>query len=357
MKTTTPFRTADSNSYPAYLYAATKQLGARYIRDHESVLINLDADKQRVLDYLGTYFPRTVAEFRTIVGELLAHSTARNNVRSANVLRILDLGSGSGGAWIGLAHALCDAGIKIPLEIIAVDGNKIVLDLQHELVKTVCKATGLNIRLITLPCTLRSEQAGFAEDLADCLADCAHVSDRYDFILASKHFSEHYHAAGFAAQGVIHEGLSQLAGHLSDRGFMFLLDVTCCVYNNKKYFPLLMAEEVLQTVSNAGVDLHTILPLPCAGNPSTCQARSCFTQRKLSIRIERDYGMSEVTKITYRIFSRKPLAHAILKGMPLDAAWAVNAARPQEACQNGQKVHVLGALSGFHFHPIARKSA
>jgi SAM-dependent methyltransferase len=357
MKTTIPLRTADSDSYPAYLYAATKQLGARYIRDHESVLINLDADKQRVLDYLGTYFPRTVAEFRTIVGELLAHSTARNCVRGADVLRILDLGSGSGGAWIGLAHALCDAGINTPLEIIAVDGNEIALDLQHQLVSEVCKATGLGIRLTTLPCTLRSEQAGFAEDLADCLGACAHVSDRYDFILASKHFSEHYHAAGFAARGVLHEGLSQLAGHLSDRGFMFLLDVTCCVYNNRKYFPLLLAEEVLQTVSTAGVDLHTILPLPCAGNPATCQARSgCFTQRKLSIRIERDYGINEVTKFTYRIFSRTPLAQAILKGMTLDAPWAVNAARPQEACQNGQKVHVLGALSGFHFHPVARET-
>jgi SAM-dependent methyltransferase len=359
METTiTPLRPSASAGYPAFLHAATKQLGARYLRDHESVRINLDADEQRVLDYLGTYFPRTVVEFRTIVGELLAHSIAKSSVRGANVLRILDLGSGSGGAWIGLALALCDAGINIPLEVIAIDGNEIALDLQHKLAMEVFKATGLSIRLITLPCSLRSERVGFAEDLANCLGACALDGEQFDFIIASKHFSEHYHAAGKAARGVLHEGLSQLSGYLSERGFMFLLDLTCRVGANGRYFPFLLADEVVQAVSAVGVELQTILPLPCAGNQSSCQASNgCFTQRKLSIRIQGDYLMNEVTKFTYRIFSRPPLAQAILNGMPLDAPWAVNAARPQEACQNGQKIIAFGALSGFHLYPAARKSA
>jgi SAM-dependent methyltransferase len=359
MKTTTsPLCSAASAGYPAFLYAATKQLGARYLRDHESVRINLDADQQRVLDYLGTYFPRTVVEFRTIVGELLAHSTAQSSVRDAATLRILDLGSGSGGAWIGLALALCDAGINIPLEVVAIDGNDIALNLQQQLANEVCKATGLSIRLITLPWSLRSERTGFAEDLSNCLDACTLDGKSFDFIIASKHFSEHYHAAGNAAQGVLHEGLSQLSEFLSERGFMFLLDLTCRIGENGGFFPLILANEVLQAVSAVGVELQTILPLPCAENQSSCQARNgCFTQRKLSVHIQRDYLMPEITKFTYRVFSRPLLAKAILKGMPLDAPWAVNSARPQEACQNGQKIIALGALSGFHLYPAARKSA
>lgn len=354
--TTTPPKSAASKGYPAYLHAAAKQLGARYLRDHESVLVNLDADAQRVLEYLGTYFPRTVAEFRTITGELLAHSTARNSVRGTNALRILDLGSGSGGAWIGLVLALQDADIKLPIEILAIDGNEIALGLQHRLAREVSKATGFTIRLTTVPCRLRSDYKGYSEDLARCLRTSASASRRFDFILASKHFSEHYHAAGVAAQGVIQEGVSQLANYLSDRGFMFLLDVTCCVYGNSKYFPLLLANEVHQAVSAAGAELQTVLPLPCAGNPHACQAKSgCFTQRKLSVRIQRDFVMNEVTKFTYRIFARPPLAQAMLRGIPLDAPWAVNAAKPQEACCNGRKIHVQEALSGFQFHPVARK--
>ena len=358
MKTTIPpIRTAISAGYPAFLYAVTKQLGARHLRDHDSVRINLDADEQRVLDYLGTYFPRTVVEFRTIAGELLAHSTARNSVRCADPLRILDLGSGSGGAWIGLALALYDAGINIPLEIIATDGNEIALDLQHELVKEISKATGVSIRLVTIPYSLRSDRTGFAADLAKCLDTCALVCERFDFILASKHFSEHYHAAGDTALGVLHEGLSLLSGYLSERGFMFLLDLTCRIGDNGGYFPLLLANEVLQAVSAEDVELKTILPLPCAENKPSCQARNgCFTQRILQVRIKGENSMPENTKFTYRIFARPSLAQTILKGIPHNTPWAVNAAKPGEACQNGRKIHALGALSGFHFHQVARKS-
>lgn len=340
--------------YPAFLEQAAQALGARHRPDADAVRLNVDADATRVLEYLGTYFPRTVVEFRTIAGELLVHPAARAAVAGRGRLRVLDLGSGSGGAWIGLALALADARVPVAMEVTAIDGNAAALALQGALAPAVARATGLDIDVMTLAHTLRSDRVGFSEDLKACLEAVSPGEEGFDVIIASKHFSEHYHAAHGAARGVVEAGLALLSRRLAETGLLFVLDLTCRI-DGGSYFAFDLADEVRRAVAgDAG--LRTILPLPCAAASSVCDARSgCFTQRRLPV-VRGGAGCC-VTKVTYRILSRPDLARRFLDGIPLDRPWAVNAARPMEACRMGRKIVALDAPSGFFHQTATRTSA
>lgn len=344
--------------YPAFLGQAADRLGAFHLPDPTAVIMNLDAGEERVKDYLGTYFPRTVVEFRTIGQELLAHPAIRSGFETDRPLRILDLGSGSGGAWMGFLLACSDQGLQPRFDILAIDGNAQALALQKALLPDLAKATGAQINLTTAPLRLRSDRAGFAEDLETCLEPCrAADGSGFDLVMVSKHFSEHYQAEGSAAHGIIADGIEALGACLSPRGLLIVLDVTNPIRPTGQYFPLRLAQETLEYLSREHARLRPLLPLPCglhAGKGCTA-SDGCFTQRRLSVH-HAGKTLVDQTKITYRVFCDHRLARVMLDDVDTGTAFSVNAARPQESCQCGRKVMELPGENGFVF-PILRNAA
>ena len=104
-----------------------EQLGAKYCRSNADMTV-IDWDKSDVLNYLGTYFPRSYAESYCIFTEFFkSHS---EQYVSQSELSIFDFGCGTGGEIVGLLTALseCCPNVK-KVRVVALDGNKNALQL------------------------------------------------------------------------------------------------------------------------------------------------------------------------------------------------------------------------------------
>lgn len=98
-----------------------EQLGAKYCRSNSDMTV-IDWDKKDVLNYLGTYFPRSYAESYCIFSHLFqAHPTIFSKKED---LSVFDFGCGTGGEIIGLLDAITN---DIPhiksVNVKAFDGN------------------------------------------------------------------------------------------------------------------------------------------------------------------------------------------------------------------------------------------
>lgn len=345
--------TSTHSDLPTCLEQVAHQLGAVYNRTPEQARFNLHADEFSVRSYLGTYLPRTVFEFMNIGDEMLCHAPIREVLPTDRPLRILDLGSGTGGAWMGLATALFANGFEQTLEVDAVDGNQLALSKQPPFAEALAAAAGVPIKLVTTHCQLGSDVETFASDLYAVLK---HIDKCYDFVLVSKHLSEFYCAAGSAAYGVVFESLRWLEHAVTTNGFMVMLDLTTRIEEVGEFFPNLMAREMAHYLDQHPEGLRPVLPVPCAVSAQGGCAGSrgrCFTQRVLHFR----HGMAssgcvrtETTKVAYRVLARHANASRITSGYSDDLPYHVNAQRDDQACHNGHIVFQPHGLNGYLPH-------
>ncbi len=82
-----------------------EQLGAKYCRSNSDMTV-IDWDKNDVLNYLGTYFPRSYAESYCIFCEFF--NNFPNHFANKEEISIFDFGCGTGGEIIGFLTALSE---------------------------------------------------------------------------------------------------------------------------------------------------------------------------------------------------------------------------------------------------------
>ena len=350
MHTQTPATTPQSD-VPSSVEQIAHSLGATYRRDPQGVSNNLHADWTRIQEYLGTYLPRTVFEFQTIMGELLGFEAVRNTLPKSRPLRVLDLGSGTGGAWFGLVCALQQAGYGGEIEVQSADGNATALGVQNKFAKAIAMETGISISLTTSHVVMGDTKAEFGRTLAELLVE---LGGAFDFILVSKHLSELYGTGGGNARGIVAESLKQLGDALSDCGYLVVLDVTTKVAGINGYFPIQMAREIAQFVSAETSPVKPVLPMACGKfMASGCDGlRSCFTQTALKFHHQPTVSIpirQTTTKVTYRVLARTAQADQISAGFLQVNAYSVNASSPGEVCKMGNIVSSFNPSIDFYF--------
>lgn len=349
LPTNTRSSASRESDIPDYIENVARRLGARYARNHEEVMLNLDADRGRILAYLGTYFPRTVYEFQTITREMLDQAQIRKTLTKSRAIRVLDLGSGTGGAWIGLASTMATAGIASGLSVDAIDGNSKALSVQAMFATAIADATGMSVQLTTHEATLGLTRSSFGSDLKTALSA---LHGKYDVVLVSKHLSEFYHRNCRNASGIIQDSLRILSNILTPEGFLIILDVTTSVRGDGEFFPVTMSHEMRDYIVATPDGLKPILPIPCAQHMgSGCDSNGgCYTQRKLEFRHDMTgsgYCGTEQTKVAYRVFTPALQSRRIAAPYPVNVSYRVNANKPFEACQFGRIVNAPGSSNGF----------
>lgn len=108
-----------------YLFS---DLGAKYSPNHSRFEYNLNLNTGEIKVYLGTYFPRSFVEVKSIFEEFSQNSNYLSLVGERTSVSILDLGCGTGGDIFGLLSFL--EKYEPPLEsvkLLAIDGNQIAL--------------------------------------------------------------------------------------------------------------------------------------------------------------------------------------------------------------------------------------
>lgn len=316
------------------------ELGAKYDPNYDRAKNSLDADKEQNLINLGTYFPRSFLEINKIFTDLTQNSHIYESLKRKKEIRILDIGSGTGGSLLGLLWFLKEFNqnnADTSIHILSIDGNGNALGFQEQLLKTFCP------EIITyVPENLVISNDNLKEMLDQAIENF--TVDMFDIIISSKFVNEIYrddkseneemHENNYQKnKGMYGNIIDASSNYLAVDGIFLLSDVTDPIKPGaganvpvsfsecESYLPGIMNSETIEYLNNATAKLKPIIPLSCALWHDICKAHFCFTQNIIKLEFsqdsKRDYWRKGIKdgpcKITYKIFAHTAFAESILK--------------------------------------------
>lgn len=222
-----------------------EQLGAKYCRSNADMTV-IDWDKSDVLNYLGTYFPRSYSESYCIFSEFFNQYPSR--FAEKRKIIVFDFGCGTGGEIIGMLDAIKEKDPFIStISIYALDGNFHALRLFEEILKMYEKFVSFNLNCHLLPTRI--------DDIYDLGIVKAILSENFkegvDIFLSFKAICEFATKQQFERENPYEHIISGFKSTLNYNGIMCVADVT--TYNN-------VSEEWLPNMLDKAIrDLKTVL--------------------------------------------------------------------------------------------------
>lgn len=280
-----------------YLFS---DLGAKYSPNHSRFEYNLNLNTGEIKVYLGTYFPRSFVEVKSIFEEFSQNSNYLSLVGERTSVSILDLGCGTGGDIFGLLSFL--EKYEPPLEsvkLLAIDGNQIALRFFEKIMAEFKKHSRLKIDYRIGPVFIESEN-----DL-NLVSDV--LSDKYDLILSCKAICEML-AKRRIKNKAYKQTASMLSSKLTDKGIMLIEDVTIKSPATEKFIPYMLNAELNEFVAEND-EFATIYPTACKDKESKC-INGCFFKKE--IRVTHSAKNNDISKIIYRIIGKKPFVENIV---------------------------------------------
>lgn len=270
-------------------------------------LNNSDLDNKK---YIGTYFPRSLIESYVIFEELYLNNVIKSVIDNKKELKILDVGTGTGGNIIGIMHFLKNIGFNKRVVFITFEGNRNAIDYQIKFFKKFNKHFNTNFKLKFANVSFNTNSINL--HLSKILSKLAH---KYDIITSSKFISEFYNTDYNKAKGLYKSLSETLSEFLSDDGLLVLLDLVSGDYNYTRPFStLIMSEELNNMVNDKDSKLSFVLPICCGLWSSACKTKICYTERQFEIKHSKTIK-NDVSKITYRVMARKSFALEVLSSV------------------------------------------
>ncbi len=193
----------------------------------------IDWDKSNVLNYLGTYFPRSYAEAYCIFHRYFAD--ALPDWLNRDKISVFDFGCGTGGEIIGLLAAIDELFPNVKqVEVTVLDGNYAALRIFENIVKVYSTHTKVNIQCKVIP--------EIVEDFYDLGILNTIVTQDFDIIMSFKAICEFVTKDRFEKQNAYEHIAKNLLPKLTSCGIMLLVDIS--TYNNisREWLPLMMDE-------------------------------------------------------------------------------------------------------------------
>ena len=325
------FCTEEYSWFDSFIYG---ELGASYNVRPKDVMLNLENSMEDNKNYLGTYFPRTCAEYFSIMGNLSQHGVIREKLLNCSSLDILSVGTGTGGEIVGIVFYLAKLrnGNMPKLRISYVEGNADASRLFKQVMAELADHYDIYIELRGYKNVVRSEYPSFSYL-------------QFDLIVTSKFINELVNC--YPQKNWYKDFLESYADNLSKDGLMVISDVTMPVHN--RYVPITMNKEIRQFLKNNEA-FDAILPVPCRLLARKC-AEECFTQNIVDIHTSKSCcynGNSVVSgKFTYTVVAKKSLSETFS-----DVPKATFGIKPKGICAMTQNVGGE-AINGFDIASIA----
>ncbi|MCL1617685.1 class I SAM-dependent methyltransferase [Bacteroides sp. ET71] len=245
----------DSVSLPLWLDDYIfNQLKANYCPSNSDMTV-IDWDKSNVLNYLGTYFPRSYAEsyciFRNFFIKDLLSWIFRDKIS------IFDFGCGTGGEIIGLLMAIGELSPNLKLvEITVLDGNHAALRIFENVIKEYLTHTKISITYKVIPQVI--------EDFYDLSILDAVVTQKFDIIMSFKSICEFVTKERFEQQNAYEHIAKTFLPKLENLGIMVLADVTTYNSVSQEWLPTMMDKGLSKTgcnivMKNAGYNQRFII--------------------------------------------------------------------------------------------------
>lgn len=191
----------------------------------------IDWDKTDLLNYLGTYFPRSYAEACCITGDYFSHNIPSFMTKES--LSLLDFGCGTGGEIVGIISQLKDHNENLKnVSIYALDGNFHALRLCESVLRKASEKIGVKIEINPIPITI--------EDFYDMsVLECV-LSTPFDIIISFKAICEFVTKERFEKDNAYRHIINTLMPKLAQEGIMLLVDVTSYSDISKEWLPRMM---------------------------------------------------------------------------------------------------------------------
>lgn len=280
-----------------YLFS---DLGAKYSPNHSIFEYNLNLNTGEIKVYLGTYFPRSFVEVKSIFEEFSQNSNYLSLVGERTSVSILDLGCGTGGDLFGLLSFLEKYEPSLEsVKLLAIDGSQMALRFFEKIMAEFKKHSRLKIDYRIGPVFIESEN-----DL-NLVSDV--LSDKYDLILSCKAICEML-AKRRIKNKAYKQTASMLSSKLTDKGIMLIEDVTIKSPATEKFIPYMLNAELNEFVAEND-EFATIYPTACKDKESKC-INGCFFKKE--IRVTHSAKNNDISKIIYRIIGKKPFAENIV---------------------------------------------
>ncbi|MBQ3804731.1 MAG: hypothetical protein II844_02855 [Prevotella sp.] len=231
----------------------------------------IDWDRNDILNYLGTYFPRSYAEAYCIFTEFFKNHLAR--YANETELSLFDFGCGTGGEIIGMLDSLRgNVSCIKTVYITALDGNHSALRILERIADEYNSKFDIDISIRPLPLTI--------DDFYDMKILDKVLSENFDIFMTFKAICEFVTKDRFEQDNAYAHIIKTFIPKLKDNGIMVLADVSTYSDVSKEWLPKMMDEGIRQ----AGVLI---------------QARNeNFNQQFL---VTHSHRVNDVSKIAWRI--------------------------------------------------------
>lgn len=253
-----------------------EDLHARYCRKYKDLVV-LDWDRENILNYLGTYFPRSYAESYCIFSTYL--SKTHEEYKLLDSLSIFDFGCGTGGEIIGLLIAIKQYLPHIKsIDLKAFDGNAYSLRILEKILQKFQSHINLEIASHIDSITI--------DDFYDMSVVANVITQHFDFIISFKAICEFVSKQQFSNKNPYMYMLNTFISKLSEVGIVCISDVT--TYND---------------VSNEW------LPRMLDKASNSCNVKIVGTNVGFneSYYVSHSKKTNDLSKIAWRIYKSKPI--------------------------------------------------
>jgi len=210
-----------------YIY---KELGAKYCCSNTDMTV-IDWDKSDILNYLGTYFPRSYTESYCIFKAYLENNLCIFSKKKE--ISIFDFGCGTGGEIIGLLTILINLFPNLKkINIAALDGNQYALRLYEKVIEQFSQQTSIDINSKPAPLKI--------EDFYDLTILDEVLDKKFDIIISFKAICEFVTKECFEKNNPYEYIAKTFPKRLKDNGLILLVDVTSFNNVSKEWLPEMM---------------------------------------------------------------------------------------------------------------------
>lgn len=310
--------------------------------------------KREIKEYLGTYWPRSFTELRNITLDFISQPLILNNLKSKKEIKILDIGSGTGGNVFGFLWAILkDEKIFSDIKNItvdAIDNCKLALKYQKIFLKKIFRNFKIILRrhLIEINST---------DDIKNKIQKKLE-NEKYDFIMCCKFVNEFYRKDFSTYKGMYNVIVSEIfEKFLEDYGLAILMDMTDRLENND-YLPKIMNNEIINYIKRS--KLKIIIPLSCAFYYDKCiNPASCYNKKTFRVTLPE---RTDFSNVNYKIFVKEEYAKKILDQIKRCINYYVSEANSVQICKEGVCINAEKLLSNeiydaFSFREILEKDS
>lgn len=206
-------------------------LNGVYCKSNKDMVV-IDWEKDDVLKYLGTYFPRSYTEAYCIVSQYL---DVANPFSDKTEISLFDFGCGTGGEIIGTITAIVERNPNLQhINILALDGNYYALRIFERILVKYCTKSSIHITYKVVPLEI--------DDFYDLsVLDCV-IDQKFDMVISFKAICEFVTKQRFEQNNAYAHIAKFFLPRINSGGILLLADVT--TYNNvsQEWLPHMMDE-------------------------------------------------------------------------------------------------------------------